>query len=245
MPASGRTVRFVYHVHKGPTPELLRANWIHSTRLPHISLGLILVLAFHLHQGLWNGFVIDCLTMPMRVRLRLRTAATKGPIVHPPGDIWACENHGEMMMLVEENSWLLWETYQQSHLGASRRNRRKEWEFYIVSFSFKCRKFLWHGASGFTSRSKDGVLRIFITIKNLSSGFEPATLGSSGKHTYHYTVEATKASCIHTFWLKFFSQFYDNCHNFNISSIPHVYHYGYEMRNIVSCKIYMGLRAYS
>jgi hypothetical protein len=41
------------------------------------------------------------------VRLRLWTAATNGPIVHPPGDIWAWENHGEMMMPAGENSWLV------------------------------------------------------------------------------------------------------------------------------------------
>jgi hypothetical protein len=35
-----------------------------------------------------------------------------------------------------------------------------------------------------TSPRKDGVLRIFIVLKNASSlaGFEPANLGSSGKH---------------------------------------------------------------
>jgi hypothetical protein len=37
------------------------------------------------------------------------------------------------------------------------------------------------GTDGFTSPSKEGVLRIFITLKNPSSsaGFEPASLGSS------------------------------------------------------------------
>jgi hypothetical protein len=42
-----------------------------------------------------------------------------------------------------------------------------------------------HGTDGFTSRPKEVVLRIFITLKNPSSsaGFEPANLGSSDKHT--------------------------------------------------------------
>jgi hypothetical protein len=49
------------------------------------------------------------------------------------------------------------------------------------------------GPSGFTSHLKESVMRIFIAlIKSIASaGFEPATLGSSGKHTNHYTTEAT------------------------------------------------------
>jgi hypothetical protein len=49
------------------------------------------------------------------------------------------------------------------------------------------------GTSGFTSHPKEGVMRIFIALKKSipSVGFEPATLGSSGKHTNHYTTEAT------------------------------------------------------
>jgi hypothetical protein len=37
------------------------------------------------------------------------------------------------------------------------------------------------------------VLRIFIVLKNPSPwpGFEPASFGSSGKHTNHYTTKAT------------------------------------------------------
>jgi hypothetical protein len=34
--------------------------------------------------------------------------------------------------------------------------------------SFTCRKILLHGTSGFTSHPKEGVLRIFIALKNLS-----------------------------------------------------------------------------
>jgi hypothetical protein len=41
---------------------------------------------------------------------------------------------------------------------------------------------------------EEGVLRIFIALKNPSSlpGFEPATFGSSGQHTNHYTTKATR-----------------------------------------------------
>jgi hypothetical protein len=40
---------------------------------------------------------------------------------------------------------------------------------------------------------EEGVLRICIALKNPSpwSGFEPATFGSSGQHTNHYTTKAT------------------------------------------------------
>jgi hypothetical protein len=51
------------------------------------------------------------------------------------------------------------------------------------------------GPSRFTPHPKEGVLRIFIALKNPSPwpGFEPATFGSSGKHTNHYTTEAASA----------------------------------------------------
>jgi hypothetical protein len=42
---------------------------------------------------------------------------------------------------------------------------------------------------------EEGVLRIFITPKNPSPlpGFEPATFGSSGQHTNHYTSKVTNS----------------------------------------------------
>jgi hypothetical protein len=45
--------------------------------------------------------------------------------------------------------------------------------------------------SGFTSLTKEGVLRNCIAIKKPSAGFEPATLGSNGKHANHYTAKAS------------------------------------------------------
>jgi hypothetical protein len=41
-----------------------------------------------------------------------------------------------------------------------------------------------HGADGLTSPPKEGVLRIFFALKNLtaSAGFEPANLGTKGQH---------------------------------------------------------------
>ena len=41
-----------------------------------------------------------------------------------------------------------------------------------------------HGTNGFTSLPKEGVLRIFFSLKNptASAGFEPANWGSKGQH---------------------------------------------------------------
>jgi hypothetical protein len=49
--------------------------------------------------------------------------------------------------------------------------------------SLTCRKILRHGTDGLTSSPKEGVLRIFIALKNASpsAGYEPANLGSNGK----------------------------------------------------------------
>jgi hypothetical protein len=48
-----------------------------------------------------------------------------------------------------------------------------------------------NGTDGFTSPPKEVVLRIFIILKNLSSsaGFEPANLGSSGKHATTWPLD--------------------------------------------------------
>jgi hypothetical protein len=41
-----------------------------------------------------------------------------------------------------------------------------------------------HGTEGFTAPPKEGVLRIFFALKNLtaSAGFQPANLGTKGQH---------------------------------------------------------------
>jgi hypothetical protein len=50
-----------------------------------------------------------------------------------------------------------------------------------------------YGTSSCTSHPYEGVLRTFIALKKsiALAGFEPATLGSSGEHTNHYTTEVT------------------------------------------------------
>jgi hypothetical protein len=106
------------------------------------------------------------------VRLYLRTAATNGPTVHPPGDKWAWT--AIMMMPSGDNYWLV----RQSSLtvlpaetsGASRRNGRRSENFAYqhlkyLKGSLTFRKIWRHGTSGFTSHAKEGVLRDFISIK--------------------------------------------------------------------------------
>jgi hypothetical protein len=53
-----------------------------------------------------------------------------------------------------------------------------------------CHKIL-HGADSFTYPPKEGVLRIFVALKNpsASAGIERVNLVSNGKHASHYTTE--------------------------------------------------------
>jgi hypothetical protein len=48
--------------------------------------------------------------MSLVMKLCLWILSTNGPIVHPPDDIWAWENCGEMMMRAEENSLLVYQS---------------------------------------------------------------------------------------------------------------------------------------
>jgi hypothetical protein len=54
-----------------------------------------------------------------------------------------------------------------------------------------CRKILRCGTDGFTTPPKEGVLRIFVALKNplLSAGFKPSILGPNGKHAKYHTTE--------------------------------------------------------
>jgi hypothetical protein len=109
-------------------------------------------------------------------RLCLRTAATNRPIIYAPGDMrtWRAR---VMIMPAGNNSWLV----HRSSLAvlpadtskASRRNGRRSKNFayqYLkyLKRSLTCRKILRHGISGFTSHPTEGVLRIFIALKNPS-----------------------------------------------------------------------------
>jgi hypothetical protein len=122
------------------------------------------------------------------VRLCLRTSATNGPIVHPPpcppGDMWAWR--AMVMMPTGDNSWLVYQSSQAVLPAdisvASRMTGRRSENFACSVYettSLICRKILRHGTSGFTSHPKEGVLRIFIAIKNPSpqSGLSLRPLG--------------------------------------------------------------------
>jgi hypothetical protein len=81
---------------------------------------------------------------------------------------------------------------------ASRKNGRRNENFayqYLryLKGSLTFHKIVRHGTYGFTSHPKEGVLRIYIPIKNPLPrwGFESATLGCSSTDTNHYTTEAT------------------------------------------------------
>jgi hypothetical protein len=77
----------------------------------------------HLYQHLiLTSFLIDWVNDYGGGRLCLRTAATNGPNVHPPGDS-LCE-HAErwwwwrrLWITPDSSTRALWQSYQQSHLG--------------------------------------------------------------------------------------------------------------------------------
>jgi hypothetical protein len=120
----------------------------------------------------------------------LGTAATSGHTVCPPCGMWAYRAVVIMMMMMQagENSWLV----HQSSLAIlladiwERAGGMDEGVRILPIQYLKClkgsltsRKFLWHGTSGFTSHTKEGVLRIFIALENPSPrpGLDPRPLG--------------------------------------------------------------------
>jgi hypothetical protein len=108
----------------------------------------------------------------------------------------------------------LCQSYQQSHLVVKQEVQAKEiMNFAVRSIintlngSLTCHKILSHGADGFTFPPKEGVLRIFVALKNPlpSVGFQPANIGSRGKHANHHTTEddwnnvkSLDRTCFHT-----------------------------------------------
>jgi hypothetical protein len=66
--------------------------------------------------------------------------------------------------------------------------------------SLTCLKVLRHGTSGFTSSTKEGLLRIFIALKIHRLGWvRTRELWVQWKHTNHYTTEATITLQSHLF----------------------------------------------
>jgi hypothetical protein len=73
------------------------------------------------------------------------------------------------------------------------------WDF---KSSFAFRKILRRGTSGFTSHQKGRCAADFYrSLKSISlAGIEAETLGSSGKHTNHYTTKETVWQETRQYW---------------------------------------------
>jgi hypothetical protein len=95
----------------------------------------------------------------------------------PPRWYMRMENHNGMIMSTEENSWLvhqfsgkptstdIW--YQVRRMGKRNGNLAlQSSSVHTCKLFFTRHRILQHGASGFTSLPEEGVLWIFITLKN-------------------------------------------------------------------------------
>jgi hypothetical protein len=139
-----------------------------------------------------------------RARLYLWTAATNGPIVHPPGDIWVWKTVVEWYQqrkAPDSSTRALWQSYQQSSITKQKELAKEMMDLALRSILvhtwkgyLTCRKIFRHGADGFTSPPEEGVLRVFIAPTNPSPStvFEPANLGSNSKHANHRSTEVTE-----------------------------------------------------
>jgi hypothetical protein len=107
--------------------------------------------------------------------LRLTTAASNGPIVHPPGNAraWIAKamavSTGKLLTRPPELSGNsasrdIWDRVGGMGEGVSFACQYLRY----VNGPLTCRKILQHGASGFASHPKEGVLRIFIALTNQS-----------------------------------------------------------------------------
>jgi hypothetical protein len=145
------------------------------------------------------------------VRLRLWTAATIGPIFHPPGDrstyVWRTMVELYLHGKTDDSSiTALWQSYQQSPSTNQEELGKENDEFYLTKYLFHnpkgsliCRKILRRGADGFTSPPKEGLLQTLSPLKiHRLAGFKPANRGSNDKHAKHYTTETAKVWIYYT-----------------------------------------------
>jgi hypothetical protein len=89
------------------------------------------------------------------------------PQVNVSWDPWWCW----LGITPDLSNTALWQSYQQRHLqrvGGMDEEMRILYIQYLwyVIWSLICSNVLWHGTSGFTSHPKEGMLQIFITVKN-------------------------------------------------------------------------------
>jgi hypothetical protein len=116
---------------------------------------------------------------------RLRTSDVTGLLFIPQVNVsaepwwWWCQ----LGMTLDLSTRACWQSYQQRHL--ERVGGMDEWMrilriqyLWYVNGSFTCHKILRHGTSGFTSHLNEGVLWVFIALKNPSPwlGLNPRPL---------------------------------------------------------------------
>jgi hypothetical protein len=198
-PSSGSA--FPLYCSQGQTVRLacITSLWVEGKQTPTLrQLKILAEISSYAVLPLGNNVV--CHDHVDGVRIRLWTATTNKPIVQPPADIRAWRTmtewhqQGSLPIRPPELSG----NPTSSHLVVKQEVHAKE----IMNFAVRsnintlngyliCHKILSHGASGFTFPPKEGVLRIFVALKNPlpSVGFQPANIGSRGKHANHHTTE--------------------------------------------------------
>jgi hypothetical protein len=118
----------------------------------------------------WCSFgLIDWLIDYDGVRQCLRTVATNGPIVHPPGVMWPWGPWWwwfQLGIMPDLSTRALWQSYHLRQIGGMDEGVRIVSYQYLkdLKWSLTCHKILCHGTSSFTSHPKDGVLRDFYCL---------------------------------------------------------------------------------
>jgi hypothetical protein len=89
-------------------------------------------------------------------------------IIYEHGEPWWMMSTEEKFQFIHQSS--IWQSYQESHLVGNREDLGEESDGFClrnISFIFvkSCRKILLHGAFGFTSSPKEGMLLIFMALK--------------------------------------------------------------------------------
>jgi hypothetical protein len=139
--------------------------------------------------GLWNFLTSQVDDHIDGARLRLWTAVTKGPIVHPRAIYeprepwWNYIDRGNSWFVRQSSLATLQEESSSSKAGGTDNGN---YEFgltkYLCSYFQKiltCLKILRHGADGFTFPPKEVVLRILLPLEMCRprAGLNPRTLG--------------------------------------------------------------------
>jgi hypothetical protein len=154
---------------------------------------------------------------------RSASMACRGTALLLPGDIWAWRTTVEWCRQ-RRNSWFVYQNSQAILPAESSRSKQEDrakrmmnltlWRIFLhtCKLFLTCRKFSRCKAFGFTSLPNEVAQRIFIALKNpsLYAGFEPANLGSNGKHAIsplrrHGILGVVVNSWLGSFQVRFFS----------------------------------------